>query len=208
MWYRIELNKDRSVRTCVEVSGSLNEGRSIHYIEADSKESAIAILAASYEKARSRNRRTSAKYAEAKKAKGECTVCRKNKEPHRADNSVCQKCADKDAQRKLELKEGAAPKYHKRAKSLSDKAAAQERILEATRAARRKRTRELRAAGTSLHAIRQCHTQAQVYREALEAFETMTPSRFRGWLVAKIAECQEKIDGKKSIAEHFPQAAE
>jgi len=46
----------------------------------------------------------------------------------------------------------------------------------------------------------------RLLREALATFDR-DPTAFRGWLVAKIAECQEKIDGKKSIVEHL-QAAE
>lgn len=39
------------------------------------------------------------------------------------------------------------------------------------------------------------------YEEVLAAFDSMTPKRFRAWLVARIAECQEKIDGKTATAE-------
>jgi hypothetical protein len=47
MWYRIELHSDGSVASCEEAASSLADGRSVHFVEADTKEDAIAILLSS-----------------------------------------------------------------------------------------------------------------------------------------------------------------
>lgn len=199
MWYRIELNKDRSVRTCVEVSGSLNEGRSIHYIEADSKASAIALLAARWQKQMSRQRVYADNRNKELDSKGLCRRCKKRK-GSTGTESLCRVCADAQNTRLALVKKGVIKPRWRRARTDAERAK-----LAAASAAKDRATKAIKRLKNpgAEHAL----AERRRYTKILEAFESMTPSRFRGWLVAKIAECQDKIDGKKTIAEHL-QAAE
>lgn len=207
MWYRIELNKDRSVRSCVEVSGSIKEGRSIHYIEADSKESAIAILARAYEKRLARSREHVRVRTAASAAKSLCVQCGcKIKSQTRVGGARCKKCK-KYQVAQHRLRKAGLGRSRPRHKTDADRAASELKVRERGIQHSAEVTAQVNAVGLGRGVYNGLIRDRRRYTETLEAFETMTPSRFRGWLVAKIAECQDKIDGKKTIAEHL-QAAE
>lgn len=191
MWYRIELNKDRSVRSCVEVSGSLNEGRSIHYIEADSKESAIAILAKKYEVRRKDMYTAKAKWLAKTRESGSCVVCAAPRGEDGTD-TYCRKCLARKKGRRRAVAAG-APRLTTRNDTAEKKAIAL--------AARADQAREY-----SKQQAKKCPNYGgvsltrKVYRAALRAFD-QNPSYFREWLVAQIQECQDKIDGKDADAD-------
>jgi hypothetical protein len=201
MWYRIELNKDRSVRTCVEVSGSINEGRSVHYIEADSKESAILILTSRYEIRMATGRISSLKTHHARKALGLCVSCPK---PAGGPGGTATMCADHAARGRIRRAEVKAGRKLRARHDTPEARAAAQLLVQEKEKERRGGTPELRKIRVEKAAG---YTHRRHLREALEAFDR-DPTSFRGWLVAKIQECQDKIDGKKSTSDHFPQAAE
>lgn len=45
MWFRIEVEKDGAIKSCVEVSGSFVDKRHVFYIEAESKGKALSLVA-------------------------------------------------------------------------------------------------------------------------------------------------------------------
>lgn len=92
MWFRIELNKDHSVRSCVEVSGSLYEGRSVHYVEAATKELAIALLARDYERQLVKKRAIGKRRTRRLMSAGLCLKCELPVGDDRSGKSYCASC--------------------------------------------------------------------------------------------------------------------
>lgn len=179
MWYRIELNKDRSVRTCVEVECSLNEGRSVHFVEADSKASAIAILAARWDRRTAGNRQALARRRERLKKEGLCRDCGSPRNPGK---SRCDACSQK-ANNTQWLGRNGQPSTRPRHTTPEAKAEALVRARE----------REARASTKNVETKYYRQQQIRQYQKCLDAFDRMTPSCFRAWLLAQIEERQEKL---------------
>ncbi len=188
MWYRIELNKDRSVRTCVEVECSLNEGRSVHYVEADSKAAAIAILAARYEELLRRHRRAGKKYADRKLSEGACLGCGGERGGTHS-RTLCIACLAKARERGAKRRRGEGARVLRKHATPEEKAAV---FAEAQEKARVRASKG--------YYIRKRND----FSEALQMLDR-DPVALRAWLVAKIAECQDKINGARAVQ---PVAAE
>jgi hypothetical protein len=174
MWFRIELNKDRSVRTCVEVEGSIaTRGGSVHYVEADTKEQAIRLLAARYDRraelVNANKRKRKAAYATA----GLCRECGAARAPGK---SRCAKHLELRRLGKQRIRRGETRPVVRL--SPAEKAAAVERQRAQVRDGVKK-TYAKYGSGANYHRFR---TLVKV----LEAFDGMTPGNFRMWLVQQI----------------------
>jgi hypothetical protein len=122
MWFRIELNKDRSVRSCVEVETSFKNGRSVYYIEADSKEKALQVLVRKYQERIDRSRAYANKRYADFKAMGICPGgCN---EPAPEGRVFCRRCQD-DAEVKRKQRVTGQRVSTARAETQKEKAAAQ-----------------------------------------------------------------------------------
>lgn len=168
MWFRIELNKDRSVKSCVEVESSLKDGRSVHYIEADSKAEALRILAARYDSYLAREKARHLSLRLSRSRQGMCIDCGREPQIRPGDKgSRCQICIDR-------MK---ANRFAKgpRIKATTDEEKAQKQISNDARR-RREGARYRR------------RMRANLLRAVLSNFDTMRASEFRAWLISQLDE--------------------
>jgi hypothetical protein len=87
MWYRIELHKDGTARSCVEVSQSYADGRYVRYVEASTHRDALKLVRAWYLQQASRKKRSATGH--------EPLLCR----PQRRSGKPMRKSAVTDAER-------------------------------------------------------------------------------------------------------------
>jgi hypothetical protein len=184
VWYRIELNKDRSVKSCTEVESSLNDGRGVHYIEANSKTEAIQVLAKRYKEIRAKKDEYCADWRQSKYDAGLCG--RNCGRQRKATSSLCQECTNSQTLRQKQLADGAPSKRLPPAKTDHQRAA---RLL-AEQERNRQRTRSMASSG--LLARHKILIQVQA------SFDSMKASDFRVWLGEKILDYEARI--KKSEA--------
>lgn len=92
MWFRVEIRKDGGIASCEQVSGSIGEqGSSVFYVEAESKEAAIALSAERWrERKRAREQALKELREKADRITGLC-ACGNPLEPFRAK---CRACLD------------------------------------------------------------------------------------------------------------------
>lgn len=178
MWFKIVQNKDGSIATCAEVSGSREDGKSVHYIEADSAEAACGILLARYAHVRS------AELARRKYrvAQGIC-VCGKAIEANRLGLSLCCECNDKitaQARTRRAAINAGTHVVRPMARTAAEKAA----LALAARASEQQRSKT--------RASYKLRIRRVVLQNCLEAFDHMTPRNFRAWLVEALHIAQEK----------------
>lgn len=94
MWYRIELNKDGSVHSCVEAAPSLEQGRLVVFVEAATK--ALALEASVV-----RRRQRKVQYDVKLKNLGLCVNCRRPASHGKTRcDSCCEQKRSEDRQRK------------------------------------------------------------------------------------------------------------
>lgn len=171
MWYKIELNRDQSIKSCSEVDRSLVNGVTVLYIEASSKEEALRIVRERYDRKlkydRERKRAKRAACAE----EGVCSYCKNELEPDRLGKTRCLACKERLSGNRLGVRW---------AKTDKDKISR----LKVERAAGRRNDRK--RAGNWLRCRR------SVLEEVHAALNTMTPSAFRFWLNSKLEEAREK----------------
>ena len=178
MWFKIELEKDGAIKTCVEVGVSLCEGRHVLYIEADSKEKACAQVAALWRARLARDYARKRAWRDAQTAKGQCTKC---VTPAKPGARMCQRHLDIMKQRDREIRTGQrqAKKLY-RINKLSDEQliSVREGHMEAERVRKRKITMLAR------------NGRETTLRECLHRFD-QSRETFRNWLVAEIAKHEE-----------------
>lgn len=194
MWFRIELNKDRSVRSCVEVETSTTDGRGVYYIEANTKAEAIQALSSRWERRAEYRRAYLQDRARDRLERGLCAGC---DNPRKPTSSLCAACTEKKAARLRDLRNGAASTRAKRAESTEEKAAAMLRETERRTAAQR------------LQPSHRIKYRLLAFQNCLDAFDSMTPRAFRTWLQERVEEYQDK--SKRSAerrAKHWATAAE
>jgi hypothetical protein len=169
MWFRIELHKDGSVASCTEVEGSFSgSGKSVHYVEADTKAAAIQILADKYKKRRAAEKTR----RQDKRAAGICVNC-----PASTDGGpLCVACrlkhraANRDLyRRKCKGENVVAPTRY-----TTDEQRALRAQLDAERARIRARDHARRTGETGY---------SRTLRRVLSHFDSMSPKAFRAWLV-------------------------
>lgn len=184
MWFRIELNKDNSIASCEATSGSRNEGRAVHYVEAESKGSAIALLLSRYASNNEARRKAARTRADALRAEGLCRRCGRNK--CSLGLTTCTDCLAKRNARHAERAAG-APILDQRATSVNQKLAAQ---------ARRQQydvSKAMRKAAGYLIMVR------VAYARCLKSFDEMTPAVYRTWLAEALRLASEK---EQASAQH------
>jgi hypothetical protein len=184
MWFRIELHKDGSVSSCVEVEGSFKDSKTVHYVEADSKEDAIGKLKARWELYR--ERRTAKNERERLRRKN-LGLCERYGCPDKNDgiHTLCathheyvkQKRKESDA-RKSAAGFDRLPEHIRLAKRTDEEKAA-------IQARRDRAAREHKAKYTAKYGSGRLR-RLQVLRKALRQFDSMTPRAFRAWLAQEI----------------------
>lgn len=188
MWYRIELNKDGGMRSCVEVSGSLLEGRSVHYVEADSKESAIAILASAWVKRKEKLVSNMKARKAAHAAAGLCGLCSRPQVPGLL---LCQKHRDERKTARTDAD------YSPKRKQRKPKITIEEQALAMARTKERERLRN-----------RTC-SSLYVRRKILIAVQNTylaNPETFAAWLDAEIAEAHAAVREARDLANALSRA--
>lgn len=177
MWYRIELNKDGSIRSCAEVEACATEGRNVRYVEADSRKDALVLVAAWWRRAETMRRNNQARITDCKK-RGICVHCRSRPAEGDWRCGVCRQAQRDSADRSRRRARGEdIPRLVSHAKTDEARAASVLRDRE-TRARRlvRQYSRDWRMGGNL--AIR---TLSRV----LASYDS-NPDGFRAWLVSEI----------------------
>jgi hypothetical protein len=179
MWFRIELNSDHSVKSCVEADRSVRNRVAILYIEASSKEEALRIVRERYERKLRYDRERKREARERAMAEGVCLNCKGAIETERSGRRYCVRCAQYQLESKAARKLGIGLNAGK-ARTDSDKVARLGKQREAHLRRDKKRANNwLRAKRTT-------------FASCLEAFDQMTANSFRAWLVEQLNTVQEK----------------
>lgn len=177
MWFEIALHKDYSLASCETVSESRRDGKLIYYIEASSKEEAISILLARYDRTNETHRATARARYEERRELNLCRRCGRNVCAEGLAN--CSGCLLKKAARRREINAG-APKRAILNTTVDGKVAAQLRT----------RDRDIRKAARKANGH---YIMVRVaYARCLQAFDSMTPRAFRLWLSEQLHEAQAK----------------
>lgn len=177
MWFRIELHKDNSIASCVQVSDSRNDGRAVHYIEAANKEDAIKTLLARYDLNNERRRQAVKNRTERLRAEGLCRKC--GRVPCGGDGMFyCAGCLDKKKDYQQAVKNGqpVVPNCFTTDAKLSSQLKRQKQDIK--RASQR--------ANGNYIIVR------VAYARCLHSFDTMTPTPFRSWLCEELIKAQAK----------------
>ncbi len=93
MWFRIEMNKDGSVLKAEHVEAKLTGGgRFVVYVDAETKESAIASAVSRYQRYLEKQRTDKKARVDARKNSGRCVDCGR---PGVLGRVRCQRCAER-----------------------------------------------------------------------------------------------------------------
>lgn len=176
MWFRIETHRDGSIASCVQVEGSIKDGRGVHYVEADSKQQAISILVARYDRRREKGKLLKRELRAKRKAAAICCQCQK---PTDGLKLLCFSCNEANNKRSRERGEPAT----RTDRPAAEKVAAEQRIREANRLRVGKRNG---ATWARLAVLRACLKQLE-----------SNPRHLKTWLIAEI----DKITAKDSKSE-------
>jgi hypothetical protein len=181
MWFRVEINSDGSVKSCDFVEGVNIDTRHVFYVEADTKEGALACAAAKYRARLERHSEYCKDRYKERKAKGLC-VCGAECVPGK---TRCGPCADTGNARQRS--------YHERLRQNGP--ARNGRLLDkpdVELAARRQD--ELR------YFRNRDRSKAAMMRLALEKFLVSTPSEYECWLRTTIARCEKFHKKPESVS--------
>lgn len=162
MWYRIELNKDRSVKTCVEVEGSFKNSGTVHYVEAESKTAAIKWLAEAYVRTLARKKKARDLLRTGRTARNECPQCGAAL-PVGCRNYTCRTCIQRA---KTNRTKGSKP----RTRITTPEAAANQYLA----------SRKVRCDPDLTGRLYR-------YQEILKQFQGLSQAAFLSWLLEKIA---------------------
>lgn len=176
MWFRIELNKDRSVKSCDEVESSVKDGRSVYYIEAPTKELAIKALAARWDRKQERARARYLAKVDLRWTTGKCVNC---DNAARSKALVCDACYAKHSERRRQRLAGVKLTRLPAATTPEEKAASVIKARESSRATQRERNRRYwRRHRRDMKLV--------TLQRALEAFDSMSSTAFKSWLLEEI----------------------
>jgi hypothetical protein len=173
MWYRIELNKDGSVKSCAEVEACIVEGKHIRYVEADSRASAVGLVQAWW-----RQRAAVAERTRNYRQKGLCDCSR----PVERGRKSCEACRSRrrESQKRCRARQNGEIiplRSSKPAATDAERALAVKRIRDNARSRSRERRRDMSDVSRS---------RLRALTEVLRQFDRATPRAFRAWLVAEI----------------------
>lgn len=212
--YRVSFNKDGSVISADRVEGPKNDrGGYIQYVQADSKEEAIARARKrleAYERRKVGARERTSRFRANVLAAGRCLNC--NKQP-RATALHCRACADKINERKR-LERAGELQRRKVAVTDAEKIAVHQRDLERCNQSARARAGRVREVFGSTHARAMSKARKEFARQCLSTYETMANQTgkdvpgFRRWLVAQIRDIESKEAAARPSQASAPVAAE
>lgn len=107
MWFRVELHKDGSVASCETVEGKLNDGKHVFYVEADTKEKALAHVVLMHRRHLERSR---IKEAARRARRANEERCRDCHQPKVAGKTLCEEHLRRQRESQRRLREhGARP---------------------------------------------------------------------------------------------------
>ncbi len=200
MWFRVELHKDGSVASCETVEGKLKDGKHVFYVEAETKEKALADVVSMYRKVLERARRgANARYSK-RRAANSCGAC---DSPPVPGKTLCEKHLRNSLEiyrRARDRKRGLLPQ----APRLSEEErATREESKRLEREARYKRE-AVEKFGMTRSAL---FIRRGLLREALGAYDS-DPRNFRAWLVSKLKSLGVDVDDKKREPFAYESAAE
>lgn len=172
MWFRITTNRDGSIAECAQVEGSLcYNGKRVHYIEAESKEQAISILAARYDRLLEQGKASTLKHRDALSV-DKCLGCPAEA---RAGGRYCIDCLLKKRERRIALAAGGERLRKAPARTATEKAASYRDKLD-----RLKKTQKKLGGGSTRNYEKLCFL-----RSLLRRYDE-NPKHFRAWLIAEI----------------------
>lgn len=191
MWFRVEQNKDGSVASAEYVEASSKNSRYVTYVEADSKESAIALVVNKYQRQLERLRTNAIQRYRSRLAAG---LCRESgcDSPPVDGQTRCKKHRAKG--REVDRARGRL-----RGKP---RPPIEERALRAAHLAKERNQREQASSLATFGMSRTLLSmQRKYFREALAAYDE-NPRGIRAWLVAKLKSLGVDAD-EKSEREPF-----
>lgn len=198
MWYKVEIDNEGGIKSCVEVEASVAQGRHVRYVEADSRADAIKLVQQWYRHAE-RSRRNTNERMRVAKLTGRCRSCMQPR-GEGCTAVYCRTCADRRAERARERFAGAPAINAPRAKTDEERAATLSRSRKGS-AGGRKRSDLLVGGGSP---------KGAVYRklaEVLAKLDSTTPRAFRAWLVAEIARLAPRKSILQEVIEQHPELA-
>jgi hypothetical protein len=163
VWWRVELDKDGSIKTCDAVEASQKGSTYLRFVEAETKAHACTTVKKWYETKKRNAAVQSARAYASRKAAGTCLMCTQPKAPGRA---MCE----------LHLRVHREAEQRRRN---GDTSHARPHVPPAIQlAAERERGRVwARAHGGS---------EGRMMRRCLKQFDALGPEAFRAWLVSEI----------------------
>lgn len=172
MWFKVTINKDGSVASCEQTDASYESGKTVRYVEADSREQALGIVAQwqrELENARTKNQ----KYHREIRARGICSGCRKR--PAEKDRASCELCLAKH-------RKYARDYYHgRRTPGLPP----QEERVARYKAARDAKMQKMAQREGGSYQYARAVVRRDLLAEVLEKFDSMPATAFRAWLAAE-----------------------
>ena len=184
LWWRVELDREGSIKSCEQVEYASTPGRLVRFVQANAKDLACAAAKAWYAKRLAGYKKNSATRRESRKREGKCIRCSRPKQPERLSALLCVRCCQLAAE---------AEKLRAQSPRPLKTAAEQHQIfLESMARSRRKRV----YANISLVGL-------------LERFDAAGPEAFRAWLVERIEAKAKASNGEDAwSAEPLAEAAE
>jgi hypothetical protein len=177
MWYRIELNKDGSVASCMEVEACISEGRNVRYVEADSRGAALKLVAAWWRR-KAKDTEYYRKRAEAARLAGACSRCRIR--PRAGGAKTCAACADQNKKLRDAYHTGARVKSRRKDMTDDERAAAAQRRLVSMR--NHMAGERALCGGGNPKKVRRVALE-----QVLAKFDELSPAAFRSWVQDEIA---------------------
>ncbi len=179
LWWRVELDRDGSIKTCSEIEYASTPERYVRFIQASTRVEACSVAKEWWARRSSRSSACSQARRLELKVAGRCTRCR---ERPLCNATHCVRCRDIVNRRNRDLRAGAER---------------EKKALDPVEAQARERASHLK--------FRESHPERYAtlrFVAALKKFDELGPQKFREWLVERI----ESV--KTSVAQSVPQAAE
>jgi hypothetical protein len=160
MFWRVELDKEGSLKSCDACAERGKNGQRVIYVEAEDKPSACTAAKQWWEKRKNYNAELSRRRSKELASKGLCTSC--GQRPL-VNKWYCEQCRARSNERHSARRQGAAPPPQRPASTPEE---ARERWRESSR--------------------NHGGSRGYLLRRALKNFDALTPTEFRRWLVNEI----------------------
>jgi hypothetical protein len=187
MWFKVTINKDGSVASCEQVAASLENGKTIRYVEADSAELALQWVNR-WQRSLHLARERSARYKQEAMAAGMCVTCKRV--PAKEGKVSCEACLGDQRQyardRRLDLREPRGQFSQEEKLRIY-----QERLA---RGLKKQKNR-----GANTYAYAQQVTRRDTLCEVLTKFDACNAVVFRAWLEAEMNAATEARPRKRRL---------